>query len=181
MSRQGLLQMLRAHRAEDGHEAEMLGRIVRFVEAHENCFERSLLAGHVTASAWVVDRERRHALLTHHAKLDKWLQMGGHCDGETDVLRAALREVEEESGLLHVTPLLGGSIFDVDAHEIPARGAEQAHVHYDIRFLIEADRTEPLRISDESHDLRWVAFEEIPLLNTDESVLRMLRKSACCR
>lgn len=155
----------------------MAERIRRFVEEQEECFERSLQIGHVTGSAWVVDRERTHALLTHHAKLGKWLQMGGHCDGDPDVLRVALREVEEESGLTEVTPLLGGAIFDVDAHEIPARGAEAAHIHHDIRFLVEADRGARLRISDESHDLRWVVFEEIPRLNTDESVLRMLRKT----
>ncbi len=172
-----MLGKLRAHRAADDHEAGMLRRILDFVESREACFERSLLEGHVTGSAWVVDRERRHALLTHHAKLGKWLQMGGHCDGDADVLRVALREVEEESGLAGVTPLLDGAIFDVDAHEIPARGAEPAHVHYDIRFLIEADRAAPLRLSSESHDLRWVPYGEIPLLNTDESVLRMLRKS----
>jgi 8-oxo-dGTP pyrophosphatase MutT (NUDIX family) len=177
MSRQDLLGKLRAHRAADDHEAAMLSRILGFVESREACFERSLVEGHVTGSAWVVDRERRHALLTHHAKLDKWLQMGGHCDGDSDVLRVALREVEEESGLVEVTPLLDGAVFDVDAHEIPARGAEPAHVHYDIRFLLEAGRAAPLKMSDESHDLRWVAFEEIPKLNTDESVLRMLRKT----
>lgn len=155
----------------------MLKCILGFVEQHEDCFSRSLLIGHVTASAWVVDLEQTHALLTHHAKLGKWLQMGGHCDGDSDVLNVALREVEEESGLSAVEPLLNGRIFDVDAHQIPARGVEPAHIHYDIRFLFQADRLTPLRISGESHDLRWVPFEEISLLNTDESVLRMLRKS----
>jgi len=171
------LEQLRAHRAEAGREQRMLERIIAFVEAHADCFERRLAVGHVTGSAWVVDRERRHALLTHHAKLGKWLQLGGHCDGDSDVLRVALREVAEESGLENVQPLLGGGVFDVDAHEIPARGAEPAHVHYDIRFLAEADRNAPLRLSAESRELRWVAYEQIPQLNTDESVLRMLRKS----
>jgi len=176
MSRESVLSLLRAHIPVDDHEAVMLARITAFVELHPDCFERSLLIGHVTASAWVVDRDRTHALLTHHAKLDKWLQMGGHCDGDSDVLRVARREVEEESGLSNTAPLLDGAVFDVDAHEIPARGDTPAHVHHDIRFLFEADRGLRLRISDESHDLRWVAFGEIPRLNTDESVLRMLRK-----
>ena len=171
-----MLALLGEHRPYDDHEAAMLRGIVEFVERHEDCFERTLLVGHVTGSAWVVDHERTHALLTHHAKLDKWLQMGGHCDGDSDVLRVALREVEEESGLTEVETLLGGAIFDVDAHEIPARGDTPAHIHHDIRFLFAADRALPLRISDESHDLRWVRLEEIPTLNTDESVLRMLRK-----
>jgi 8-oxo-dGTP pyrophosphatase MutT (NUDIX family) len=177
MSRQSLLSLLLQHTPEDDHEAAMLTRIVAFVQRHPDCFERSLPIGHVTASAWIVDLDRTHALLTHHAKLDKWLQMGGHCDGDPDVLRVALREVEEESGLSNPGILLGGAIFDVDAHEIPARGETPAHIHHDIRFLFEADRRLPLRISDESHDLRWVAFEEVPSLNTDESVLRMVSKT----
>ncbi len=177
MGREDLLQRLAAHVPADVGEQAMLERIREFVARHPDCFERRLPAGHVTASAWVIDRERAHALLTHHVKLGKWLQLGGHCDGDGDVLRVALREVEEESGLAGVKALLGGAIFDVDVHEIPARGDEPAHAHYDIRFLIEADRLEPLRISGESHDVRWVPFEAIPQLSTDESVLRLLRKS----
>jgi 8-oxo-dGTP pyrophosphatase MutT (NUDIX family) len=177
-TRAELIRALRLHRPHDGHEALMRERVLAFVEEHEDCFERSLRIGHVTGSAWVVDRARTHALLTHHAKLDKWLQMGGHCDGEADVLAVALREVEEESGLKGVQPLLGGAIFDVDAHEIPARGGEPAHVHYDVRFAFEADRSAPLRISEESKDLAWAPLEGIERLNTDESVMRMVRKTA---
>jgi 8-oxo-dGTP pyrophosphatase MutT (NUDIX family) len=177
-TREGLIEALRRHRAHDEHEELMRARLLAFVEAHADCFSRSLLIGHVTGSAWVVDHERTHALLTHHAKLDKWLQMGGHCDGETDVLKVALREVEEESGLAQVRPLLGGAIFDVDAHDIPARASEPAHVHYDVRFAFEADRDAPLRISGESKDLAWAPLERIAELNTDESVMRLVEKTA---
>lgn len=177
-TRAELIRALRLHRPHDAHEALMRERVLAFVEEYEDCFERSLRIGHVTGSAWVVDRARTHALLTHHAKLDKWLQMGGHCDGEADVLAVALREVEEESGLKGVRPLLGGAIFDVDAHEIPARGGEPAHVHYDIRFAFEADRRAPLRMSEESKDLAWAPLEQIARLNTDASVMRMVQKTA---
>jgi len=156
----------------------MRARISDFVSGHADCFERSLLAGHVTGSAWVLDEERRYALLTHHAKLGLWLQPGGHCDGDADVLRVAMREVWEEAGLTAIVPLLDGAIFDVDAHDIPAHGNEPAHVHYDIRYAFEASRSAPLRISAESKDLRWVALDRIAGLNTDESVIRMVRKTA---
>jgi 8-oxo-dGTP pyrophosphatase MutT (NUDIX family) len=177
-TRASLEDELARHQPFDRHELKMLKRISAFVGAHADCFERSLLVGHVTGSAWVLDEAREYALLTHHAKLDKWLQPGGHCDGEADVSRVAMREVQEEAGLDGIRPLLDGAIFDVDAHDIPARGNEPAHVHYDIRYAFEADRSAPLRISAESKDLRWVALDRIAELNTDESVLRMVRKTA---
>jgi 8-oxo-dGTP pyrophosphatase MutT (NUDIX family) len=175
-SRQTLLRQLAAHRPFNEHEARMRERISAFVEAHEDCFERSLAAGHVTGSAWVVDRGRTHVLLTHHAKLHKWLQPGGHADGDPDILRVALREAREETGLLSLRPV-SEEIFDVDAHDIPARGAEPAHVHYDIRFLLEADGQAPLTISTESHELAWVALDRVHELNTDESVLRLVART----
>lgn len=178
MSRASLLDAMARHRPLDEHESKMLARIAAFVTEHSDCFERSLLVGHVTGSAWVLDREREHALLTHHAKLDKWLQPGGHCDGDSDVLRVAMRELEEEAGLFGILPLQNGAIFDVDAHDIPQRKDEPAHVHYDIRYAFEASRAASLRISVESKDLRWVALDRIAELNTDESVLRMVRKTA---
>ncbi len=154
----------------------MRGRLADFVASHENCFERSLSIGHVTGSAWIVDLDRTHVLLTHHRKLDKWLQLGGHADGDWDVLRVALREAEEEGGLTTVRPVRD-TIFDVDIHLIPARKAEPEHYHYDVRYALEADRAEAIRISDESHDLRWIAVEEVGTLTQEESVLRMVRKT----
>jgi 8-oxo-dGTP pyrophosphatase MutT (NUDIX family) len=176
-TRRDLIEQLKRHQPWNSHEAGMLQRIIGFVEQHEDCFERTFQAGHVTGSAWVVDAHRSHALLVHHAKLGKWLQPGGHCDGDPNVLGVAMREASEESGLTRLRVLSSG-IYDVDAHDIPARKAEPAHVHYDIRFLLEADRGEKLQVSEESHDVRWVGFDEIKDLNTDESVLRMVAKLA---
>ncbi len=177
MTREVLLAQLEGHTPFNSHEAEMKRRISEFVSAHEDCFKRTQLAGHVTGSAWVVNASMTHTLLTHHAKLGMWLQMGGHCDGEADVLRVALREVAEESGLTGLEPLLDGAIFDVDAHQIPARKNEPEHVHYDIRYLVRASMDEPLRISEESHDLAWVPLDEVRRLNTDQSVLRLVEKT----
>lgn len=175
VTRFDLLAQLRRHPCADAHEASMRRELVEFVEAHENCFERSLQIGHVTGSAWIVDPDRTHTLLHHHGKLDRWLQLGGHADGDSDVRNVALREAREESGLTSVRPV-SADIFDVDVHCIPARGAEPEHFHYDVRYLFEADRSEPLRITNESKDLQWVRLDRVEELTQEESILRMVRK-----
>jgi 8-oxo-dGTP pyrophosphatase MutT (NUDIX family) len=174
-SREELLAALGRHAPFDAHEARMLAQITNFVEGHADCFERSQRAGHVTGSAWVVDQARERTLLVHHRRLGRWLQPGGHADGNPDVLEVAIREAEEETGL-PARPV-SAVIFDVDAHQIPARGAEPAHIHYDIRFLLEADgRLAPV-VSEESHEVRWVALAEVATLNTDASVLRLVART----
>jgi beta-phosphoglucomutase family hydrolase len=179
-SRSMLLAALARCRPVDAVEAAMIDATRNFVRSNQRCFERSCQKGHVTGSAWVIDRERSHALLTHHAKLGKWLQLGGHADGEADVMHVALREAAEESGLRSLHPLCR-DIFDIDVHQIPARAAEPAHLHYDIRFLLEADRQEPFTISTESRALAWVDLDRISELNATESILRMVRKTHVLR
>ncbi len=156
-------------------EAAMAAEFAPFVAAHADCLWRTCRPGHVTASAWVVDAARQRTLLTHHRKLDRWLQLGGHVDGDPDLVASALREVREESGLASLT-LVADTIFDVDRHLIPTRGAEPEHWHYDVRFLIEADPAEPLVVTSESKDLAWVELARVAELNPDESLRRMVRK-----
>lgn len=169
--------LLRRHeaRAEPGGETAMLAEYFPFIAAHPDCLWRTCLEGHLTASAWIVDPARERTLLTHHRKLDRWLQLGGHVDGEADLGTAALREAREESGLGRLR-LVNSEVFDVDRHRIPARGPEPEHWHYDVRFLIEGDPAEPLAISNESKDLAWVPLAEVVRLNPGESVARMVRK-----
>jgi 8-oxo-dGTP pyrophosphatase MutT (NUDIX family) len=178
-ARSALLAQLRAHgeRVRDAHEAAILAHIVRFVTENPNCAERSLAAGHLTGSAWVVDATRRRTLLTHHRKLGMWLQLGGHADGDLDVRAVALREAAEESGLSRLRAV-SREIFDVDRHWIPERKDEAGHWHYDLRFLIEADPEEPLVITAESKELAWVELAKIADYTTEESMLRMVRKTA---
>ncbi len=176
MHRRPLLDKLSQHSPFDEHEAHMLLDIIDFVNAQPRCFERTLEIGHITGSAWIVDRDRGHALLTHHRKLDRWLQLGGHSDGDPDTLAVALREGREESGLEGLRPV-SEAIFDVDVHLIPARGSEPAHHHYDVRFLLEADRHQPLVVSEESHDLAWLTLEEIEALTDEASIRRMVAKT----
>src|SRR5262245_59195203 len=115
-------------------------------------------------------------LLTHHARLGVWVQPGGHVEDDPDMLSAAWREAREESGLINVRPVLD-HIFDVDVHEIPANPKEPGRLHYDIRFMFEADRGATLAGAAESISLRWIALDEITELTREESVLRMVRKT----
>lgn len=178
MHREPVLLLLRAHAARslDAHEAAMTAEMIRFVEAHQDCFLRSCVPGHLTGSAWIVSPDRKLTLLTHHHKLDKWLQLGGHADGEFDIASVAMREAREESGLTRLR-LVSAAPFDVDRHWIPERKGEPAHYHLDVRFMIEADPDEPLVISNESKDLAWVEVARVTSLNPEESMARMVRKT----
>src|SRR6202163_2706786 len=175
-SRASLLDELRAYVPADAREAAMRSRLVAFVAANPGAFERTLAAGHVTASAWIVDPARTRALLAHHRKLGRWLQPGGHVDGDPDVRGAALREAREESGLTSLR-FVTDRIYDLDVHAIPARPGEPAHEHYDVRFALEADPAEPLVANAEAHALAWNALGDLPRYGADESVLRLARKT----
>ena len=175
--RSTLLAELRAYVPADARERAMRDRLAAFIASQPRAFERALTIGHVTASAWIVNAARTHVLLTHHRKLGKWLQLGGHVDGDPDVRTSALREAREESGLRSLR-VASAAIYDVDIHAIPARGSEPAHEHLDVRFAFEADSTEPFTVSDESHDLAWVALGSLAEYGADESVLRLARKTA---
>ncbi len=174
-TRTALIEQLAQYRPADPHEERMRARILNFVQHYPDCFRRTLRVGHVTGSAWVINRERTHTLLVHHKRLGKWLQPGGHAEDESDALAVAVREAEEETGL-RVRPV-STAIFDVDAHEIPERKKEPAHVHYDIRYMVEADMADRVVVSPESRAVEWVRLSQVAAMNTDESVLRLVRKT----
>lgn len=174
-----LITALQHHVSTSVHEADMVQKILDFVQSTTNCFERSNLAGHVVAGALVLNQAHTHVALMHHVKLQRWLQPGGHADGDSNLLRVAQKEVWEETGLA-TTPLVT-TIFDVDAHLIAARGEGEKHVpehwHYEARFLLEALNEEALQANAESQGVKWVALNDVPNYTTEESVLRMVHKA----
>lgn len=175
MHRNDLLSKLRNYRERWPDEIPMTDRLIEFVESHTDCFERALQIGHVTGSAWVVNKAGTHVLLTHHKKLNMWLQLGGHADGNFDILDAAKKEAVEESGITDLQPM-GTEIFDLDIHLIPERKSEPAHHHHDIRFVFQCLEDENYIVSDESHDLAWVEIQSLENYTTEESMLRMAEK-----
>ena len=168
---QTLARSLDGYAAFDAVEQAHLDHLRAFLASGRDVFSRANPIGHVTASAFVVDRQANATLLTHHAKLGRWFQLGGHVDNEDDtVLAAALREAAEESGLVRLIPS-GDGVFDVDVHTIPFHAAknEPEHLHFDVRYLIvAADRA--FTISDESNDLRWFDLDEAALVAGDDSL-----------
>jgi 8-oxo-dGTP pyrophosphatase MutT (NUDIX family) len=170
-----LIALLRAYCPSDPAERSMLAEILHLIQTHPaDCAHRSLLHGHLTASAWILNANRTHVLMTHHRKLNRWLQLGGHADGDLDLPRVALREAREESGLNSIR-FLADDPFDVDIHNIPARKDVPQHLHYDVRFLFTADDQEPLVISNESLDLAWLAINQLE--PPDASIQRLIRKT----
>ncbi len=176
MDRALLIAELRAYKPEEGHESRMRELMVEFIDRNEECASRRLSIGHLTGSAWIVNPEMSHALLTHHRRLDLWVQLGGHVEEDADMLAASWREAREESGLDEIVPDDKG-IFDLDIHEIPERPGEPRHLHYDIRYLFRADRESRLTVSSESKNLAWVPLERIIDLTDEASVTRMVRKT----
>lgn len=176
MHRKKILELLSQHKGHDHNEQEMTNRALLFINTYTNCFDRELLIGHVTGSAWILDKSGEFVLLTHHRKLDRWFQPGGHCDGESDVLAVALKEAIEETGVTDIA-IASENIFDIDIHEIPERKGIPAHLHYDVRFLFKADKDLPLVVTEESNDLAWVELSKVETLNNEESMMRMVRKT----
>lgn len=131
----------------------------------------------MTASAWIIDKDANSVLLVHHKKLQRWLQPGGHADGEENILSVAQKEAYEETGLQFEDPLIDG-IFDVDIHLIPEHKSTKAHFHYDIRFVFQADSSEEVLVSDESHEVSWVPWHKVAdYTNNNGSIHRMVLKT----
>lgn len=175
MNRQFTITALRKY---DTDWLEEKGFIAEFLDLlrHPNAYQRSHLPGHMTGSAWIVNFSMNQVLLTHHAKLNKWLQPGGHADGDEDILRVALREAEEETGLRELKALDDG-IFDIDIHPIPARKEFPQHLHYDIRFLLQGDAQLPLVPTNESLALSWIPVDTLgQQTRENSSILRMAAK-----
>jgi 8-oxo-dGTP pyrophosphatase MutT (NUDIX family) len=155
------------------HEANRQ-RILAFLDAHPDALHRSCSTGHLTGSAAVIDPGTRQVLFLFHAKVQRWLQPGGHADGDANLARVALREAVEETGIdgLRVaTPAV-----DLDVHTFhDARGSEPDHLHLDVRHLVVAPPGATAVTNHESEGARWVPVEGLDRLDLDPGTHRMVQ------
>ena len=172
--------VLREHLADYGRrwpdEHAVVSHFLALLDDPVNPFVRERLEGHLTSGCWLVSGDGRRVLLTHHRKLGRWLQLGGHADGDRDLARVALREAEEETGVPGLR-LEDGTIFDLDRHWIPPRGEVPGHWHYDARYVVCAGADERFVVSAESHALAWRDVAAVAVDPTsDASMRRMAEK-----
>jgi 8-oxo-dGTP pyrophosphatase MutT (NUDIX family) len=176
-TRKSLIHALQSYSTLFAEEEIFKARFLELLD-HPRSFHRDHLPGHITGSAWIVNEDLSKVLLVLHAKLGRWLQPGGHADGDENVMNVATREAEEETGL-KVFNILNPSIFDIDIHPIPARKDFPEHLHYDIRFLLQASDQDVIKVSGESNDLKWFPLNELEgLTEGAPSIMRMVSKTS---
>ncbi len=168
-------QLVALDLADRTDEQPIRARMLELLESTPDCFLRTSFPAHFTGSALVVNADGSRALLHHHRKLDRWLQFGGHCDGDEDVLRVACREAEEESGIDGLI-VASSRPFDLDIHEIPAHGDVPMHEHFDVRYVLISPMDAAPTVSAESHDLRWFTADEMEQLPLDLGLRRLVSK-----
>jgi 8-oxo-dGTP pyrophosphatase MutT (NUDIX family) len=146
--------------------------ILEFLDVHDDALHRSCRRGHLTGSALVLDDAGERVVVLHHRKLQRWLQPGGHCDGDANLAAVALREATEETGTdgLRVHPVA----IDVDVHEV-APPAEGPHLHLDVRYLVVAPPGAELAGNHESTAIRWATVDELTEVGLDEGMWRLVR------
>jgi len=179
VDRAELLEALASYAPEGPREEESLARIRRFVAGDADPFSRATPEGHVTGSAVVARADGSAFVLVLHRRLSRWLQPGGHTDDtDASAFETARREATEETGIARFEAPLGRAILDVDVHPIPARGAEPAHLHFDVRYLFTTeDDIAPEASEDPSRPMRWASLDEALSLGVDASLERALRKA----
>lgn len=138
--------------------------IIECLRREPDIFTRENELAHMTASAWIVNRDRTKVLMAYHNLYQSWAWLGGHADGDADLLRVALKEVREESGLVHVKPV-SESIFSVEA--LPVFGHWKrgkyvpCHSHLNVTYLLEADEADALEEKpDENSAVGWFDLDE---------------------
>jgi 8-oxo-dGTP pyrophosphatase MutT (NUDIX family) len=168
-----LVDELAVLRAVDEQQEAVRTSMLMFARAHPDALHRSCAEGHFTGSALVVEQRTGRVLLLLHTKLRKWLQPGGHTDGEANLAVTALREATEETGIAGL--LVVGEPIDLDIHEVRPP-AEPPHLHHDIRYVVMAPHGSMPVGNHESQSLRWFAPEDVSELGVDESVMRLVRR-----
>lgn len=157
--------------------------ILQWLESGADILTRENEIAHLTASAWVVSPDRKSVLMAYHNLYDSWAWLGGHADGDSDLLAVALREAQEESGIETVRPvtedILSLEILCVNGHEKRGRYVP-SHLHLNVTYLLEADPAQPLRVkSDENSAVAWIAEEDIPEKSTEHWFVKRIYPKLC--
>lgn len=177
MNSESLISELDNHDGFTISERNYIPEFLTLIKNNPDAYHRSRVDGHMTASAWVVDPDEKKVLLLHHTKLKRWLQPGGHADGNQNLIEVARKELIEETGL-NKCRLYGDSLFDLDIHVIPSNVKEQSHRHYDVRYLFVRDAQENPIGNHESKEVRWVSWDDVSeMCQHETSILRMLEKT----
>ena len=166
-----LLNQIETYQPWNEQEAADREGLLARMRRGEDLYTRSNPEAHFTASAWVVSPDRKQVLMAYHNLYDSWAWLGGHADGQQDLLAAALREVREESGLTEVRPvtpeIFSLEILTVDGHEKHGRYVS-SHLHLNVTYLLEADPTLPVRCKpDENSRVGWFGLEEAVAASTE--------------
>lgn len=170
-----LLDRLEQYKPADEDERISRDMSVQFIHTYRQAFDPTLRYGHITASALLLNQDKTKFLLMRHTKLNKWVQVGGHCDGNRDVLAVALKEAAEESGIPLLEPITK-ALFDVEVYQVKQTFMEPEHYHYDMRFLLKTVESDTLIKNHEAQELRWFSFDEhLPPL--DHALLRLIEKT----
>jgi len=170
------MKILQHYTPQSEKEKYFKSKMLELYETKGNlAFQRQNLDAHFTASALIISPTTQEILLLHHKKLDKWLQPGGHADGELDLEKVARKEASEETGHDDLQ-LLSEGIFDIDIHSIPEKKGIPEHEHYDVRFAYFCHNKEKTRINSESNDFQWVKIEKVKTLSNEPSIIRMIEK-----
>jgi 8-oxo-dGTP pyrophosphatase MutT (NUDIX family) len=178
MNPQETLAFLKAYQPWHEVDAMFQKQCIELVNAYPNFYDRNLEIGHLTGSAWILNASRSKVILVHHRKLNHWFQPGGHAEAsDFSIFDTAFREAKEETGLQSIQ-VLSENIFDIDIHSIPANAKMPEHLHFDIRFLLQADENELIQVSDESNAVQWFEMEEVKKITQSSSILRMVEKVA---
>ncbi len=168
------------HLTDDGEERNHLTRFRELLKSALKPFDRGNYPGHVTGSAVILTHDFDQMLLTHHRKLDLWIQLGGHLEADATVAEGAMREAREESGLtnlrFHSWSKNGILPFDVDIHTIPANSKEPEHEHFDVRYLFVTDTPDKIRVSEESKSLQWFSVGDLLKKEHSRAMERQLQK-----
>lgn len=138
--------------------------LLNWIRNNDNAFSRENTVAHITASAWVVNKDRSKVLMVYHNIYNSWSWLGGHADGETDLLSVALREVKEEAGITNVKPV-SEEIFSLESLTVDGHVKKgnyiSSHLHLNVTYLLEADSDEAVSIkADENSGVAWFFPEE---------------------